>query len=306
MPELSPPDTGHSSDSVIIFAPDGIGEVTTDTDLTTMITEAVAGHPAGALRPGDIVVVTSKIISKQQGRRRPAEEMPTALAEESRRTVARRSQMIIVESRLGLVQPAAGIDRSNVETSELLLLPTDPDATAKALCAELSERAGGPVGVIISDTAGRVWRMGQTDHVIGAAGVTVLLPYAGRFDAYGNELKVTTMAVGDELASAADLVKAKLAQRPVAVIRGLGALLADDGQQAADLVRPSIEDLFRLGSRESVVAALLTAVGAADRFEAVVALDEPADITAAILTGLDLGPAERALVAATVLAACRP
>ncbi len=303
---MADPVPGEDVAALVVFAPAGMPEVTTRTDLVAMILDAVAADSHGPLEPGDVVVVTSKVVSKQEGRRRPVSELAAALAEESVRTVTRRGPMSVVESRLGLVQPAAGIDRSNVDADEILLLPLDPDASAARLQTGLSAAVGGPVGVVVSDTAGRTWRLGQTDHALGAAGVTVTAAYAGRRDAYGNELQVTTTALVDEVAATGDLVKRKLGARPVAVVRGLSALVDPAAGRAADLVRPSAEDLFRHGARESVLAALLSAVGAPDRLEAVIALDDPAAIVEAICAGAGLTADQVELVARTVTAACSP
>jgi coenzyme F420-0:L-glutamate ligase len=261
---------------ITIFAPDRIGEVVEGTDLAPMLLDAVAADPHGPLRPGDVVVITSKIISKAEGRRRPEAQRSAAIAEETRDTVAWRSSMRIVRSRLGLVQAAAGVDASNVAPGEILLLPADPDATARALRDALTEAAGGPVGVVVSDTAGRAWRVGQTDHAIGAAGVVVRRSYAGQVDAYGNELQVTVTAIADELAAAADLAKGKLHGRPVAVIRGLDddVISPPDGSRGAtQLNRPPEEDMFARGSREAVVSAVLHAAGRSDAYEDLVGLE---------------------------------
>ncbi len=238
---------------IIIDAPDGIGEITPTSDLAAVIEQAVSAGATGPLVDGDILVVTSKIISKAEGRAVPVDRRTEALAEQTRRTVSRRGQRFaIVETPTGLVQAAAGIDNSNVDQGWILLLPVDPDASAARLRADLERRTGARLGVIISDTSGRAWRTGQTDHAIGLSGVAPLLSYAGQTDTYGNDLKVTSMAVADELAAAADLAKAKLRGRPVAVIRGLAELLADDGT-VRPLLRTVGEDLFRLGVRERVI-----------------------------------------------------
>ena len=267
---------------ITVFAPAGIGEVVEGQDLAPLVTDAVAADPEGPLRPGDIVVVTSKIVSKAEGRRLPAVDRERAISHESVATVAWRGPMRIVRTRLGLVQAAAGVDNSNVSPADVLLLPEDPDASAALLCKQLSTAAGGPIGVIVSDTAGRAWRVGQTDHAIGAAGVVVGRSYAGMTDGYGNPLQVTLMALADELASAADLVKGKLSQHPVAVVRGLSDLVVDQRSAATELIRPAAEDMFARGSREAVVAAVLTAVGRPDAYEKVVGL-EGEDLVAAVL-----------------------
>jgi len=218
---------------------------------------ALAGA-AGWLRDGDVVVVTSKVVSKCEGRVVPAPADPDTRDElrrklidaEAVRVLARRGKTLITENALGLVQAAAGVDGSNVGSTELALLPVDPDASAAALRARLRERLGVNVAVVITDTMGRAWRNGQTDTAIGAAGVEVLHSYAGVHDRHGNELVVTEVAVADEIAAAADLVKGKLTGIPAAVVRGLA--VGDDGSTARGLVRPGPEDLFWLGTEEAV------------------------------------------------------
>lgn len=270
---------------VLLFAPAGIGEVGPTSDLTSEITAAVAADEHGPLRPGDIVVITSKIISKAEDRYVDAADREAAIAGETRSLVAQRGALRIVRTGTGLTIAAAGVDSSNVEQGRLLLLPVDPDASAARLAAGLGAAAGGAVGVIVSDTAGRPWRVGQTDHAIGAAGVRVLQPYAGRIDPYGNELAVTTTAVADELAAAADLVKRKLAGRPVAVIRGLPELVGPQPEAATDasaIVRDGREDLFSHGAREAVLAALCRVLDAPDAYPELAAL-EPGAASAALL-----------------------
>ncbi|MFC7500967.1 coenzyme F420-0:L-glutamate ligase, partial [Nocardioides sp. GCM10030258] len=169
----------------------------------------------------------------------------------------------IVRNRLGLTMAAAGVDASNVTAGTTVLLPEDPDASARALRAAVAERAGVNVGVLVTDTAGRAWREGQTDIAIGAAGVVVLESFVGRVDAHGNELAVTAPAVADEIASAVELAQGKLGSRPCAVLRGRPDLVlpADDhGTGASALIREDGADLFGYGAREAVVRA----VGGAD------------------------------------------
>ena len=273
---------------ITIFAPDGIAEITSGDDLAAVVLDAVRADPQGPLQDGDIVVVTSKIVSKAEGRVATAADREAMITAETVRTVARRGATAIVRTRSGLTLAAAGVDRSNVEPSSVLLLPVDPDASAERLRAALEERTGLRLGVIISDTAGRAWRVGQTDQAIGVAGVLVGPPYAGLTDGYGNPLQVTAMALADELAGAADLVKGKLDGRPVAVVRGLAGLVGEPGGTAAELVRPAAEDLFPLGSREAVLAAALLAIGRAEAYEDLVRLD-PAERAAAVvrLVGVD-------------------
>ncbi|GAA1816758.1 coenzyme F420-0:L-glutamate ligase [Planosporangium flavigriseum] len=233
----------------------GIGEVTPGTDLADLITTA-----APWLEDGDVLVVTSKIVSKSEGRlvEVPAEDGPerdaardVAIAAETARVVARRGPTRIVQTHHGLVMAAAGIDASNVERSRLVLLPVDPDASARALRAALRERHGRQVGVVITDTMGRPWRLGLTDVAIGAAGVLPVRDYRGDVDPYGNELHVTEVADIDELAGAGELVKGKFDQVPIAVIRGYGGVTDDDGPGARALVRDAEMDMFSLGTAEA-------------------------------------------------------
>ena len=210
------------------------------------------------LRDGDIVVITSKVVSKCEGRIVAAPSDPEErdalrrrlIDDEAVRVLARKGRTLITENRQGIVQAAAGVDGSNVAATELALLPLDPDASAAAIRTALRERAGADVGVLITDTMGRAWRNGQTDTAIGAAGVPVLHAYAGAHDGHGNELLVTEVAVADEIAAAADLVKGKLTGVPVAVVRGLP--LRDDGSTAAALLRGGEDDLFWLGTAEAI------------------------------------------------------
>ncbi|MBF6452180.1 coenzyme F420-0:L-glutamate ligase [Nocardia cyriacigeorgica] len=210
------------------------------------------------LADGDVLVVTSKIVAKVEGRIVAApldpEERDTArralVDQEAVRVLARKGRTLITENRLGIVQAASGVDGSNVERGELVLLPVDPDASAKALRSALAERLGVEVAVVVTDTMGRAWRNGQIDAAIGASGLRVLHDYAGAVDGQGNELHVTQVAIADELAAAADLVKGKLGGVPVAVVRGLP--LTDDASSAADLVRRGTDDLFWLGTAEAI------------------------------------------------------
>lgn len=267
---------------ITIFAPAGIGEVEPGAALAGTILDAVGADPSGPLRDGDVVVVTSKIISKAEGRIQPARERDAAIRGETRATVARRGGTAIVRTATGLVTAAAGVDTSNVAPELVLLLPTDPDGSAARLRDDLQQATGCRLAVVVSDTAGRPWRIGQTDHAIGAAGIRVLESYAGRRDPYGNELQVTAVAVADEVAAAADLIKAKLTGRPVAVVRGLDEHVLPPSQagRAADLVRPPAEDLFGYGRREAVLAAVLDVLDQPGRFEDVVTLQGEALVAA--------------------------
>lgn len=221
----------------------------------------LAGALAAAapwLTDGDVVVVTSKVVSKTEGRLVAAPADPEArdalrrelVDAEAERVLARRGRTLIVANKLGVVQAAAGVDGSNVRRGELALLPADPDASAARLRSALRDRLGVDVAVVVTDTMGRCWRIGQTDAAIGSAGLPVLHRYGGMFDAEGNELLVTEVALADEVAAAADLVKGKLGGMPVAVVRGMAPV--DDGSTARDLVRPLDEDMFWLGTADAI------------------------------------------------------
>ena len=220
-----------------------------------------SGQPVGAdggVVDGDVVVVTSKVVSKAEGRVVAAADREQAITDETVRVVATRERpdggppLRIVENRLGLVMAAAGVDASNTPEGTVLLLPEDPDASARALRAALRERFGARLAVVLTDTVGRPWREGLVDIAIGAAGLAVLDDLRGGRDAHGRELNVTVTAIADEVASAAELVRGKAAGRPVAVVRGLGRYVTDDdGPGAQALVRPSGDDLFREGSAEA-------------------------------------------------------
>ena len=239
--------------SVQILPVPGLPEFRPGDDLTAALAAA-----APWLRDGDVVVVTSKVVSKCEGRivAAPADpEERDALRRrlidaEAVRVLARKGKTLITENAYGLIQAAAGVDGSNIGTTELALLPVDPDASAAALRAGLKAALGVDVAVLITDTMGRAWRNGQIDATIGAAGLAVLYGYAGAVDAHGNELVVTEVAVADEIAAAADLVKGKLTAIPVAVVRGLP--IADDGSTGRDLLRSGPDDLFWLGTAEAI------------------------------------------------------
>jgi coenzyme F420-0:L-glutamate ligase len=248
----------HAAPSIEILPVLGIGELRQGDDLAAVIAE----H-APPLQDGDVLIVTSKVVSKTEGRmvildtadpdaREAARQ--EAIEAETVRIVAARDDLRIVETRHGLVLAAAGVDASNVSRNELALLPLDPDFSAHLLREGIRDRLGVEVGVVISDSMGRPWRAGITDTAIGVAGLTALTDPRGRTDAYGNVLEVTQVAVADELAAAGDLVKGKLAGIPVAVVRGLArdGKLADDGLGSRALIRGSEEDLFRLGTSEAI------------------------------------------------------
>ncbi len=275
-----------------VWAPGGVPEVRLGDDLATLLLDALDALDR-PLADGDIVCVTSKVVSKSEGRVVAGDRRSALAAElaDDARVVARRGPTVIVRTRHGLTLAAAGIDASNVEMGRLVLLPTDPDGSARRLRSRLRRVAGVVVGVVVTDTAGRAWREGQTDLAVGVAGLPPLLSLAGSTDPYGNPLHVTAPAVADEVAGAAQLVQDKLSRRPFAVVRGLAALVLpedDDGPGAARLVRAEGADLFGYGAREAVVRALTGDPAEQAPFGAPVEADELADVV------------DRALVDATV------
>ncbi|MBW3646846.1 MAG: coenzyme F420-0:L-glutamate ligase [Actinobacteria bacterium] len=229
---------------------EGLPEIRPGDDLAALIATATA------LEDGDVVVVTSKVLSKAEGRLVPVPVgtdreavRQQAVADETVRVVARRGATVITQNRNGLVLAAAGVDASNVRGDEVALLPVDPDASARTLRDRLETLTGRRVAVVVSDTMGRPWRVGQVDLAIGVAGLAPVRDARGNPDSFGATLEVSEIAVADELASAAELVMGKTDGVPVAVVRGLA--LPDDGRDAGALVRPAEQDWFRLGTAEA-------------------------------------------------------
>lgn len=231
----------------------GLGEVKPGDDVAALIAEA-----APWLADGDIVVVTSKIISKAEDRliATPADEQgreearQAAIDAETVRVVATRGPTKIVADKRGLVLASAGVDASNVSTDAIALLPVDPDASARKLRDGLKEKLGVSVGVVISDTMGRAWRIGVVDVAIGVAGLAPLRDHRGETDSYGNQLQMTEVAEADQIASAAELAKGKTTGVPIAVITGLSTV--DDGRGASAMVRDIESDMFSLGTDEAL------------------------------------------------------
>ena len=247
---------------VRILSVPGMPIIAPGDDLAGLIQQA-AGRAALDLQDGDIVVVTQKIVSKAEGCLVSlAEVMPSPLAvtfaeqwdkdarqvevvlQASRRIVKMDRGVIIAETHHGFICANAGVDRSNMEGDDVVaVLPPDPDASARAIRDRIREQMGVDVAVIISDTFGRPWREGLVNVAIGLAGIQANVDYTGQYDAQGYELKVTALAVADELAAAAELVMNKLDNVPVAVIRGY-----DYPRGAGDLnqlIRDPERDLFR-------------------------------------------------------------
>jgi coenzyme F420-0:L-glutamate ligase / coenzyme F420-1:gamma-L-glutamate ligase len=240
----------------------GIPEVRPGDDLAALLAAALPDD----LAAGDIVAVAHKVVSKAEGRTRrldaiePGERARALAAEhdkdprvvqavldESAAVLRAGHGVLICETHHGLVCANAGVDRSNAaDPDELILLPRDPDGSARALRAGIAAARGVAPAVVISDSFGRAWRLGQTDVAIGAAGLTPLDDWRGRHDSNGRELTATAIAVADAIAATADLVRAKDAAQPAVLLRGLARFVTPaDGPGATALRRPPADDLFR-------------------------------------------------------------
>lgn len=228
---------------------EGIGEIRPGDQLGEVIAEACAGPPNGPLLDGDVLVVTQKIVSKAEGRLVEVDATDPLshkrlVEDEAVRIVRRRGDLIITETTHGFICANSGVDLSNVERGYAALLPLDSDRSARRIRDIVRARLGVSVGVIVSDTFGRPWRKGLTDVAIGVAGIAGVVDLRGTPDSLGRIMRVTEVAVADELASAAELVMGKSSGIPVAVVRGVEAeWLRESNVQ--ELVRPAQEDLFR-------------------------------------------------------------
>lgn len=231
--------------SIEIIPIRGIPEVERGSDIAALVLRALAGEQI-ALQPGDILVVTHKIVSKAEGRFIDAADETayrTAVEDEARAIIRRRGDLIITQTRHGFICANAGVDRSNVTNGRAVMLPIDPDRSAHGIRMKIKQATSLDVPVIISDTFGRPWRRGQTDVAIGVSGITAIDDHKGKADANGRIMEATEIAIVDEVASAADLAMGKSAQIPAAVVRGVD--WTPGSGRATDLVRPAEEDLFR-------------------------------------------------------------
>jgi coenzyme F420-0:L-glutamate ligase / coenzyme F420-1:gamma-L-glutamate ligase len=221
----------------------GIPEIGADDDLVQVLGDAI--EDAGGLEPGDVVVVAQKAVSKAEGRvvRVPKKQHLDAILGEARRVRRRRDELVIAETSHGFVCASAGVDRSNAPDDDLVvLLPLDPDASARRIRDGLERRFGIAPAVIVSDSFGRAWRQGTTDVAIGVAGMRPILDLRGSSDARGYRLESTMIAVADELAGAGELVMGKARRVPAALVRGY-AVPPGDGR-ATEIVMPPERDLF--------------------------------------------------------------
>jgi coenzyme F420-0:L-glutamate ligase/coenzyme F420-1:gamma-L-glutamate ligase len=235
--------------TVTIIPIAGIPEVRPGDEVATLIVRAANAQDT-PLMSDDCIVVTQKVLSKAEDRLVPLDpddrEARSRLVEsESVRILRRRGDLVISETRHGFVCANAGVDLSNVERGQAALLPVDPDRSARHVRDALRARHGLDVGVIVSDTFGRPWRLGLTDVAIGVAGIAAVVDLRGSADALGRELQVTEVAIADEIASAAELVMGKSRSVPAAIVRGLDRGWFGDRGSGRDLIRNPQEDLFR-------------------------------------------------------------
>ena len=240
-----------SPSSITIMGVQGIGEITHESDLSEILA-ALLGPADGeiTLEDGDVLIVTQKVISKAEGCTEDLDHHDVAakialVERESVRILRRRGDLLIAETTHGFICANAGIDLSNVDEGTAVLLPEDPDRSARRLRGDLQRLLGVTIGVIISDTFGRPWRSGVTDIALGSAGVLPILDLRGTNDANGRELQATEICIIDELAGSADLVMGKASNIPAAVIRGVDPTWLGEGSVASDVIRNSQSDLFR-------------------------------------------------------------
>ena len=218
----------------------GIPEVRPGDDLGALIADAAGTQ---SLADRDVLVVAQKVVSKAEGRLLPGSDRRVAALAESVRVLRRQKEMVISETRHGFVCANAGVDASNVEGDNVVLLPLDPDLSARRLRAQLKNLLGVEVAVIVSDTFGRAWRVGQTNVAIGVAGLEPFIDYRGTTDTQGRDLSATRICVADELAGAAEMVMGKTTGNCAAIVRGAPVALGRG--TATEIARPPNEDLFR-------------------------------------------------------------
>lgn len=229
---------------ISIFAIEGIPEITFGDNIAEIILQHCQ------LADNDVVVVTSKIVSKSEGRIVELDPDDSSafyrlVLSQSRRVLRRRGELLITETHHGYICANAGIDRSNIDPGKAVLLPIDPDLSARKIRERIRGTTGLDLAVIVSDTFGRTWRRGVVDVALGCAGIGAILDLRGSKDSFGNELRATEIAIADELASAAELAKPKSAGTPVVVVRGVDKELFRPSSIADEIIRSPSEDLFR-------------------------------------------------------------
>jgi coenzyme F420-0:L-glutamate ligase / coenzyme F420-1:gamma-L-glutamate ligase len=290
---------------VEVLALRGIPEVHPGDDVAALIEPPLR---AAEVRDGDVLAVTQKIISKAEGRVVPARGIDWVAAE-SRRVLARRDEIVITETRHGLVCANAGVDASNVADGFVSLLPEDPDGSAEELRASIADRLGARIGVVITDTFGRAWRRGVVNVAIGCSGLPALVDLRGSTDDRGHELTATIVALADEIAAASGLVMPKAGRVPAAIVRGISMPVeAGPATGASTIIRPPDEDLFRespLSSISSRRTAQRFGPGDVPRpaveeaVRAACSAPAPHDSIPWLFVALDSGPARRRLLDAT-------
>ena len=248
--------------AIQIFPIAGIGDVIPGQNVSTLIAAGLT-HTGITIEPGDILVVTQKIVSKAEGRIiDPRTVTPSHIAhmcaaqghkdacyyevvlQESKRIIKMDKGVLICETHHGLICANAGVDESNVDGgTHITLLPVDPDASARGIRSALGLMTGVEPAVIISDSFGRAWREGQVNIAIGVAGINPLINYAGQDDPFGYRMQASILAIGDEIAAAAELVMGKTDRIPVALVRGVS--YDQEPASASALIRPAHKDLFR-------------------------------------------------------------
>ena len=229
---------------ISIFAPSGIAQIVKGDDLAEIILASCE------LNDHDVVVVTSKIVSKAEGRvveldQNDKDAFEKLVLSEAKRVLRRRGKLLITETHQGFICANSGIDQSNVGSGNAVLLPKNPDLSARRLHKQLVNKTGLVLGVIISDTFGRTWRKGVTDVALGCAGIAALVDLRGTHDSNGRTLVATEIAVADEIAAAAELAKPKAAGTPVVIVRGLDKGLFRPSSITSEIIRDASEDLFR-------------------------------------------------------------
>jgi len=232
-----------------IYAVRGVGEVTAGANLADLLAEAATASGGPGILDGDVIVVTSKVVSKAEGQVVALDDAPDAkvrlVESQSARILRRRGDLLITETTHGFVCANAGIDLSNIDEGMAVLLPEDSDRSARRLRADLRRRLGVEIGIVISDTFGRTWRNGVTDVAIGCAGVAGIIDLRGTLDAGGRLLEATEVCVVDELAAAGELVMRKATGIPAVIIRGVASEWLRDGSVRDEIVRAPGQDLFR-------------------------------------------------------------
>jgi coenzyme F420-0:L-glutamate ligase/coenzyme F420-1:gamma-L-glutamate ligase len=237
------------SSSLFVFGLEGLGEITKGDPLGTLILEAARRSPHGFF-DGDVLVVTQKIVSKAEGRvvaidPRDSDAKRKLAESESVRILRRRGDLVITETKHGFICANSGVDLSNVAEGYAVLLPVDPDRSARIIRDEIARIAKIKVGVIVSDTFGRAWRRGVTDIALGTAGIAAVVDLRGEVDGLGRELVATEVCVADEITAAADLVMGKASGIPVAIVRGVNPAWLRESSVRAEIIRRPQEDLFR-------------------------------------------------------------